>query len=70
MNLFFTRQLGPDQTTQGLDFTYAWQSRWNIWAPLSPAVEIYGDAGTLGNMPRLSQQQLLVGPVGVGATQC
>jgi len=67
INLFFTRQLGPDQTSQGLDFSYAWQSRWNIWAPLSPAVEIYGDAGTLGASPRFNQQQLLAGPVGVGA---
>jgi hypothetical protein len=66
MNLFLTRQLGPDQTSQGLDFSYAWQSRWNIWAPLSPAIEIYGDTGTLGSVPRLSQQQLLTGPVGVG----
>jgi hypothetical protein len=66
VNLFLTRQLGPDQTSQGLDFSYAWQTRWNIWAPLSPAIEIYGDAGTLGSSPRLSQQQLLVGPVGVG----
>jgi hypothetical protein len=67
INLFFTRQLGPDQTSQGLDFSYAWQSRWNIWEPLSPAIEIYGDAGTLGRSPKLSQQQLLVGPVGVGS---
>jgi hypothetical protein len=67
VNLFVTRQLGPDQTTQGLDFTYAWQSRWNIWQPLSPAVEIYGDSGVIGSSPRLSQQQLLVGPVGVGS---
>jgi len=67
INLFLTRQLGPDQTSQGLDFSYAWQSRWNLWAPLSPAVEIYGDAGTLGASPRLSQQQLLVGPVAIGA---
>ena len=66
INLFFTRQLGPDQTSQGLDVSYAWQSRWNIWAPLSPAVEIYGDAGTLGASPRFNQQQLLAGPVGVG----
>ena len=50
MNLFFTRQLGPDQTSQGLDFSYAWQSRWNLWAPLSPAIEIYGDTGTLGSV--------------------
>ena len=66
LNLFLTQQLGPDQTSHGLDFSYAWQSRWNIWAPLSPAIEIYGDAGTLGRSPALSQQQLLVGPVGVG----
>ena len=30
INLFFTRQLGPDQTSQGLDFSYAWQGRWNL----------------------------------------
>jgi hypothetical protein len=65
-NLFFTRELGPDQTTQGLDLSYAWQSRWNIWAPLSPAIEIYGDAGVIGAMPGFSHQELLVGPVGVG----
>jgi hypothetical protein len=66
INLFFTRQLGPDQTSQGLDFSYAFQSRWNIWAPLSPAIEIYGDTGTLGASPSFSHQQFLVGPVGVG----
>ena len=66
MNLFFTRQLGPDQTSQGLDVSFAWQSRWNLWAPLSPAVEIYGDAGTLGSTPGFAKQQWLVGPVAVG----
>jgi hypothetical protein len=66
LNLFLTRQLGPDQTSSGLDFSYAWQSRWDIWAPLSPAIEIYGDAGTFGRSPALAQQELLVGPVGVG----
>ncbi|MDR3533477.1 MAG: hypothetical protein P4L90_23325 [Rhodopila sp.] len=67
VNLFLTRELGPDQDTHGLDFSYRWQSRWNLWAPLSPAIEIYGDSGTLGRSPRFSQQQLLVGPVAVGA---
>jgi hypothetical protein len=66
LNLFFTRQLGPDQTNQRLDFSYAWQSRWNLWAPLSPAVEIYGDTGPLGSAPGFSRQQLLAGPVGIG----
>ncbi len=67
LNLFFTRQLGPDQTSKGLDVTYAWQSRWNLWAKLSPAMEVYGDSGALGSMPRLSRQQLLAGPVAIGA---
>ncbi|HQT79428.1 MAG TPA: hypothetical protein PLD10_20485 [Rhodopila sp.] len=66
VNLLLTRQLGPDQTTQGLDFSYAWQSRWNLWAPLSPAIEIYGGTGILGQVPRIARQQLLVGPVAVG----
>ena len=66
INLFFTRELGPGQTTQGLDFSYSWQGRWNVWAPLSPAIEVYGDTGVLGSVPRPSQQQLLVGPVAVG----
>jgi hypothetical protein len=66
MNLFFTRQLGPDETSQGLDFSYAWQSRWNLWAPMSPAIEVYGDTGTLGSAPGFSHQQLLTGPVGIG----
>jgi hypothetical protein len=38
-----------------------------LWAPLSPATDIYGDAGNLGSVPRLSQQQLIVGPVTVGS---
>lgn len=68
-NLYLTRQLGPDQTTQGLDFSYAWQSRWNLNEAFSPAVELYGDAGVLGRSPRLSQQQVLAGPVAVGAVK-
>ena len=66
LNLFLTRELGPNQATHGLDFSYAFQSRWNLWAPLSPAVEIYGNTGTLDNVPGLTHQQLLAGPVAVG----
>ena len=67
LNLFVTRLLGPDQTKTGLDVSYAWQSRWNVWASLSPAIEVYGEAGMLGHMPPFSQQQLLAGPVLLGA---
>jgi hypothetical protein len=66
VNLFLTRELGPDQDTHGLDFNFAWQSRWNLWAPLSPAVEIYGDTGVIGQTPGLGKQQLIAGPVAVG----
>jgi hypothetical protein len=67
LNLLLSRQLGPNQTSQRLNFTYAWQTRWNIWEPLSPAIEIYGDTGPLGSSPRFQQQQLMIGPVGVGS---
>ncbi len=67
LNLFVSRQLGPNQTSQGLDLSYAWQSRWDVWEPLSPAIEIYGDTGALGSVPQLGQQELLAGPVGVGS---
>lgn len=67
LNLFFTRQLGPNQTSQRLNLTYAWQTRWNLWQPLSPAIEIYGDAGPVGASTRFSQQQLLIGPVAIGS---
>jgi hypothetical protein len=67
VNLFLTRELGPNQDTNGLDFNWAAQTKWNLWAPLSPAVEIYGDSGVLGHTPRLSQQELRAGPVAIGA---
>jgi hypothetical protein len=66
VNLFFSKELGPNQDTNGVDFSYAWQTKYNIWAPFSPAIEIYGDTGIIGQTPKLSQQQLLVGPVGIG----
>jgi hypothetical protein len=69
VNLFLTRQLGPDQTSEGLDFSFAWQTKWNISPFLSPAIEIYGDPGVIGSIQRYSQQQLLLGPVAIGAVK-
>jgi hypothetical protein len=68
VNLFVTQELGPNQTNPGFnpDFNFAWQSRWNLSAFLSPAIEVYGDPGPLGKMPGFSQQQLIGGPVAVG----
>ena len=69
VNLFFTREIGPDQGPHGFDFNYAWQTRWNIWPLLSPAIEFYGDAGNIGHSPRFADQQFRIGPVGVGAVK-
>lgn len=67
INLFVTRQFGPSQTSHGLDFSYAWQTKWRLWEPASPAIEIYGDTGSLTHMPGFNQQQLLAGPVVIGS---
>jgi hypothetical protein len=66
LNLFLTKEIGSAQEDHGFDFSYAWQSRWNVWRPLSPAIEIYGDAGVVGRMDPFKQQQLIAGPVAVG----
>ncbi len=67
VNVLFTRQLGPDQGSHGLDLSYAVQTRWRLWEPLSPAVEVYGDLGSITSVPRFNRQQFLAGPVAVGA---
>jgi hypothetical protein len=66
VNLFLTQQFGPAQTAHSPDFSYAWQSRWNLLPYASPAVEIYGDAGPLNHVPAIGSQQLLAGPVLLG----
>jgi hypothetical protein len=67
LNLFLDRQVGPNNDNHSFNFSYAWQSRWNVWAPLSPAVEIYGEAGPIDHLPKFADQQFLVGPVAIGA---
>ena len=67
LNVFVTRQLGPAQDSHGLDLSYAWQTKWRLWEPLSPAVEIYGDLGSVTHTPSFNRQQFLVGPVAIGA---
>jgi hypothetical protein len=66
VNLFLTKEIGANQDSHGYDFSYAAQSRWNLWRALSPAIEIYGDAGPLDAVPKFADQQFLVGPVGIG----
>jgi len=68
LNLFLDKGIGPNQDDMhGFDFSYAWQSRWNVNRYASPAVEIYGDAGQINRLPRFADQQLLIGPVLLGS---
>lgn len=67
LNLFLAKQIGANQDNHGLDFSYAWQSRWNIWRQLSPALEIYGDVGRIDHANAFQAQQLIAGPVLVGS---
>jgi hypothetical protein len=66
LNLFLSKGIGPDQDVHGFDFSYAWQSRWNVWRQASPAIEIYGDAGQIDRIGKFQDQQLLAGPVVLG----
>jgi len=67
LNLFFAKEIGPNQNVHGYDFSYAWQSRWNIYRYASPAIEFYGDAGQIDRVAKFQDQQLIVGPVLVGS---
>jgi len=67
VNLLLTRQLGADQTSHGLDLSYSAQTKWRLWEPFSPAVEVYGDSGSLTRTPGFNRQQFLAGPVAVGS---
>lgn len=66
LNLFLEKQLGASQDDHGLDFSYAWQSRWNVWRPLSPGIELYGDVGSIDHAGKFQAQQLIAGPVLLG----
>ncbi|HUI18667.1 MAG TPA: hypothetical protein VL244_13445 [Alphaproteobacteria bacterium] len=67
LNLFLSKEIGPNQDVRGVDFSYAWQSRWNVYQLASPAVEIYGDAGRAAPFAKFQNQQALAGPVLVGS---
>src|SRR5579864_4488672 len=67
LNLFLDKGIGPDQDMHGFDFSYAWQSRWNLNPYASPAIEIYGDAGQIDRTHSFPNQLLRLGPVLLGS---
>lgn len=67
LNLFLDKGIGAGQDIHGFDFSYAWQSRWNVNRYASPAIEIYGDAGQIDRMHSFPNQQFRLGPVLLGS---
>jgi len=67
LNLFLDRGFSPDEDVAGLRFSYAWQSRWNLWRQFAPAIEAFGQAGRLDRPDGFEQGQLIIGPVATGA---
>ena len=67
LNLFLDKGVGADQDMHGFDFSYAWQSRWNLTRYASPAIEAYGDAGRIDALPGFGEQQFRLGPVLLGS---
>jgi len=66
LDLFFDKAFSPDEDVSGVRFSYAWQSRWNIWRQFAPAVEVFGQAGRVDQPDRFERGQLIAGPVATG----
>ncbi len=62
LNLMLARQLGPSITQRGIDFSYRWETRWRLFPQFQPALEAFGDLGSVGHFNSLSGQQHLLGP--------
>jgi hypothetical protein len=67
LDLFLARPVGAGGDNRFTDFNYGWQSRWNLWRWLSPAIELYGDVGAVDHAYGFQAQQLEAGPVATGA---
>lgn len=66
LNLFLTHDVGPDGSA-ATGLAYAWQSMLYVDPRLSPAIEIYGAIPDLAHAGSFARQEVLAGPVVVGA---
>jgi len=66
LDLFLDRSFSPDEDVAGIRFSYAWQSRWNLWRQFAPAIEAFGQAGRIDRPGGFEEGQLIVGPVATG----
>lgn len=67
LNLFFDKAFSSDDDYSGVRFSYAAQSRWNLYRQFAPAIEAFGRAGRIDRPDSFPSGQLIAGPAVVGA---
>lgn len=66
LNLFFDKAFSTDDDYNGVRFSYAWQSRWNLYRYFAPAIEAFGESGRVDRPDSFREGQLIAGPVATG----
>jgi hypothetical protein len=66
LNLVLTRQLGPVIEQRGIGLRYALQSRWRLMPAFQPALQFFGDVGSISHLTPIREHEHLIGPGAVG----
>jgi len=66
LNLFFDKAFSTDDDYRGVRFSYAWQSRWNLYRQFAPAIEAFGESGRVDRPDSFQSGQLIAGPMATG----
>lgn len=61
-NVILGREVGANRSG-GTEFELAWRTRYRFMPILEPGIEVYWEAGELGNLAPANQQTLNLGPV-------
>ena len=66
LNLLLTRQLGPNIQQRGVGLRYALQTRWRLLPEFQPALQLFGDLGSISHLTPIREHQHLIGPGAYG----
>jgi hypothetical protein len=65
LNLEFAKEIG-EGADRGVNFAYAWRSRWRLTELFEPGFEAYGEFGRIDHFEALEEQEHNIGPVIAG----